>query len=354
MPTNPPALHVVRRIQTVCLLILTLIAVGFALAQLGPVLVPFVVAVLLTYCVKPVTELQVRYLRMPRPLGTLITIIVGVALLTALGMVATIGLTTMAGNIGPYRDQLQEFLQRVAETLPLETFGLEPNVEAGIFTVPEDVTQTFIAAALSEATGLLSNGALIFVFMLFMLIGTSQPPSDRPELLVAIESRVQYYLLVLVSLSLGTGVLVGLTLYLLNVPFALLFGFLAFLLNFIPNIGSIVATLLPLPVILLAPELSPVARVFAIVLPGLIQFGIGNILAPRVQGAALNLHPVIILLAIMSFGMIWGIAGAFLATPITAVVRIALERSAVMRPMVHLLDGDLGRLFAEMGSEGRR
>lgn len=330
-----------QRIQTICLFILALVGLGFAMAQLGPVLVPFVVALLITYCLKPATELQVEYLRMPRAAAIVTTGIVGLACLGALGLVATVGITAMAENVGSYREHFQDFLQSTAELLPAELLGLEVDVDTGVFTIPEHITHSFMAAALSEATILLSNGALIFVFMLFMLIGTGRPPSERPDVLLAIEKRVQRYLLVLLALSLSTGVLVGLTLHLLGVPFALLFGFLAFLLNFIPNIGSIIATLLPLPVILLSPGLTPFAQVLAIVVPGLIQFSIGNLIAPRVQGTALNLHPVVILLAIMFFGMIWGVAGAFLATPITAIVKIALERSTTTRPLAYLLAGDL-------------
>lgn len=341
-PDNSQFLY--ARAQLACLLLIALVAAGFALAQLGPVLVPFIMALLITYCLKPATERQVRHLHLPRPLATVHTILLGVIVLLVIGFVATTSVTTMAGNLAPYREQSQQLLQRAAEILPLDAWGIEPDLDTGVFTIPQETTNNFLAATLAEATFLLSNGALIFVFMLFMLIGTSRPPSQRPDFLLAIETRVQRYLLVLVGVSLTTGVLVGVTLHLLGVPFALLFGFLAFLLNFIPNIGSIVATLLPLPVILLEPTLTPHARVLAILLPGTIQFIIGNLLMPRLQGTVLNLHPVVVLLAIIFFGMIWGVVGAFLATPITAVIKITFERADSTRPFAYLLEGQIHRL----------
>lgn len=328
----------------VCLVVMAVVAVGVALAHLGPVLVPFVMAVLITYCLKPLTELQVRHLRLPRVLATVHTILLGLVVLLVIGLVATANVTTMAANLGPYRDHLQEMLQRAAQSVPMEAFGLEMDLDTGVFYIPDHTTQWFLAAILEQATTLLANGALIFVFMLFLLIGTSKSPAQRAEFLVAVEQRVQRYLLVLVALSVSTGVLVGLTLHLLGVPFAVLFGFLAFLLNFIPNIGSIVATLLPLPVILLEPDLAPHVRVLALLVPAGIQFVLGNIIAPRMQGSALRLHPVTILLAIMFFGMIWGIAGAFLATPILAVTKIAMERSPSTRPFAQMVAGDLHSL----------
>jgi AI-2 transport protein TqsA len=126
-----------------------------------------------------------------------------------------------------------------------------------------------------------------------------------------------------------------------GVQFAGLFGFLAFFLNFIPNVGGIIATLLPLPIILLSPDMSYVAKVTALAGPGIIQFVTGNIIQPRVQGSALDLHPVIVLMALIFFGMIWGIVGAFLAVPITATIRIVLEKIPDTRPVAELLAGRL-------------
>ncbi len=123
--------------------------------------------------------------------------------------------------------------------------------------------------------------------------------------------------------------------------FAWVFALLAFFLNFIPSVGAIVASLLPLPVILLSPDLSIAVRVLAIVLPAIIHFVIGSFVQPKMQGSALDLHPVVIVLALIFFGMIWGVMGAFLATPITAVVRIILGRIPFTRPLAEMLAGNL-------------
>ncbi len=141
-----------------------------------------------------------------------------------------------------------------------------------------------------------------------------------------------------------TGILVGLTLWLLGVELAMVFGLLAFLLNFIPSIGSVVSTLLPLPVVLLSPELSTAAKVAAIAVPGGIQFAVGNLVEPKIMGRSLDLHPVTVLLGLIFFGMIWGIIGMILATPIVAVTKIVLERIELTAPV--------GRLFAGKIDEG--
>jgi AI-2 transport protein TqsA len=113
------------------------------------------------------------------------------------------------------------------------------------------------------------------------------------------------------------------------------------LLNFIPNLGSIIATLLPLPVVLMNPEVSSTTAVLAFVLPALIQFTIGNVIEPNVMGSSLELHPVTILLALVLWGTIWGIVGMLLATPITAAMKILFERLELTAPVANLLAGRL-------------
>jgi AI-2 transport protein TqsA len=130
------------------------------------------------------------------------------------------------------------------------------------------------------------------------------------------------------------------------VEFAWVFALLAFLLNFVPSVGAIIASLLPLPVILLSPEMSLTAKLLAFAIPAAIQFVIGSFVQPRVQGHALDLHPVVIVLALIFFGMIWGLMGAFLATPITAVVRIIFARIPITRPLADMLAGNLDVLSA--------
>jgi len=119
---------------------------------------------------------------------------------------------------------------------------------------------------------------------------------------------------------------------------------MAFLLNFIPSIGSIVATLLPLPVVLVSPDVSGLTIILALVLPGAVQMFIGNVVEPKVMGDELDLHPVTILLSLMIWGAIWGIVGMLLATPIVAVMKIFFERSELTRPVADLLAGRLDRL----------
>ena len=135
------------------------------------------------------------------------------------------------------------------------------------------------------------NGLLVVIFMGFMLAGMVGMP--RPEGLRGnIQSRIQRYVITKVVISAFTGVGVGLILQIIGVPLAFVFGLLAFLLNFIPSIGSIIATALPIPVIMMQEDLSTTATILAVILPGSLQIIIGNLVEPRIMGQSLELHDI--------------------------------------------------------------
>ena len=90
--------------------------------------------------------------------------------------------------------------------------------------------------------------------------------------------------------------------------------------------------------------MSPLVAVLAILIPGIIQVTIGNGIEPKVMGDALDLHPVTILLALIFWGMLWGIPGMLLATPITAVMKILLSRLEYTRGLADLLAGRINTL----------
>jgi AI-2 transport protein TqsA len=337
-----------RRVQTFCLLTLTLISLGVALYLLRPVLVPFVLAVFLTYCLTPLIDVQRRYLRMPRGLAIVSAVVLALVVLALCGSVVATSISNASHKLQDYEEQFQQLTERCASSVPLERLGIKTDAAQirGFLAAQEGAGWGLVSAVLSEATNVLSNGALVMIFMLFLLLGRKPDPRPATDVLAQIETSVKSYIVSTIFLSAVTGLLLGLTLSLLGVEFAWVFALLAFLLNFVPSIGAIIASLLPLPVILLSPELSITAKVSAIVIPAAIQFVIGSVVQPRVQGHALDLHPVVILLALIFFGMIWGIMGAFLATPITAVVRIVLGRIPITRPLAGVLAGNLEVLSA--------
>ena len=329
------------RIQTACLLILAALATGFVLYWFRAVLIPFVLAVFVAYGLAPIIELQSQRLRIPRPIGILVTLVLGAFGLTLIGGIVSSSVRQLRANAGAYQAQLEQLFEQVlASPLVQELWPGVVGDEIDLRSlVPTDQLQSVLLGTTGAIVDLLSNGLVVLIFLFFLLAGESAVRSQGVR--ADVESRIRRYLVLQTAISIATGLLVGGVLMLLGVPLAMAFGLLAFLLNFIPSIGSIIATLLPLPVVLFSPDLSTQAAVLAIGIPALIQFVVGNVLSPKLMGDSLQLHPVTILLALMVWGALWGIVGMLLATPITAVLRMLLERLEATRPVANVMGGRL-------------
>jgi len=357
-----------QRIQTVCLLILTALGITAALYFFASVLIPFVLAIFLTLCLTPVIDLQMKWLRIPRRTAIFTTLIIGCGFLALGTLLVTAAVDQIVQNRDEYEDQFQQLLVRTRGLLPPDWYTdsneavrntkksalnpkvLDPNEvfdpnelvdgpTEPLIRVPTNTLRKVLTDIASSVMGIVQNGLLVVIFMIFMIAGIGSLKASEGSLWWEVESRVKRYLLTIILTSGVTGVLVGLTLTVLKVNAGWMFGFLTFLLNFIPNIGSIIATILPLPVALIDPELGTVSKILVLVIPGSIQLIIGNIIQPKMMGESLDLHPIVVLLSLIFFGTIWGIIGMFLAVPITAVVNIFLQRFGYTRAIADLISG---------------
>jgi len=330
-----------QRLQTVSLLLLATIAVAFALYWLQSVLVPFVLSLFIALGLSPLIALLTVRLRLPHWLAVLVTLLFAIALLALVGFLITISANRLAANAVTYQAEVRSLVNGFLQRFPLEEYGLNADE---VVRLPLQAISTVAVSIANAIVTLVSQGAVVLVFLGFLLLGGSPRSEPVGGVWGEAESRVKRYIVFKFILSAITGVLVGTILALLGVELAMAFGLMAFLLNFIPSIGSIVATLLPLPMVLVSSDASWLTVVLALALPGAVQMTIGNVIEPKVMGGELDLHPVAILLALMIWGTLWGIVGMLLATPITAVMKIICERSEVMRPVADLLAGRLDAL----------
>lgn len=329
------------QIQTACLLFLSAVAGGFVLFWLRGVMIPFVLALFFALGLAPLIDLGVRYLRVPRAVALGGVLVIAVVLLMALGSLVSTSIGELTKRREMYQTQVRQLASRVVDALPLEAFGIDsPEEWDPLARIPASSVGRVVLGTTNALIDIMSKSLLVLIFVIFLLLGGERGPPTG--VWAEIDQRVRRYLTTKALLSGATGVLVATVLTVLNVDLALVFGLFAFLLNFIPSIGSVVATLLPLPVVALDPSVSPTVMVLAIALPGAIQLTIGNFLEPKIMGDALELHPVAILLMLIIWGMLWGIPGMLLATPITAVLKILFQRFDRTRVLADLLEGRLG------------
>ncbi len=329
------------RIQTICLLIVSTVAVAAALYWLRPVLVPFVLAVFIAYGLLPLVEFQVSHLRLPHLVAVGSTLIIGVVILGSLGLLISTSVSQLQTNAAAYQQQIELLGAKVSALLPAGTFRAEGSPLAQL---PLGNVSSVLLHTTNAIVGLLSQGLLVLIFVLYLLLGGARQNGRAGGVWAEVETQIEHYIVTKALISLATGVLVGLTLAVLGVELALVFGLLACLLNFIPSVGSIIATLLPVPVVVVSPDISTTTATLAILLPSLIQIIIGNIIEPKVMGEALDLHPIVILMTLIVWGMLWGVVGMLLATPMTAILKILFERLEPMAPVAQVLAGRLDAL----------
>ena len=254
-----------------------------------------------------------------------------------MGYILIVAIQQMVHAAGEYSQQVVDltaklFAQLNEHHIQVDQAHITAELEARL---PGIMTQTA-----GTVTSLLSHGFLIVIFVVFLLIGRN-PNQQQPSGIYAdIASTIRRYITTMTAIATVTGVLVGLVLWMLGLHMAWLFGLLVFLLMFIPNIGSIIATLLPIPVAVTQFQ-DPWMVLAVVAIPGAIHITIGNLVAPRLMGSGLELHPVTVLLALAFWGLLWGIVGMVLAVPIVAILRIVLLRFETTRPLAEILSGRL-------------
>ena len=195
----------------------------------------------------------------------------------------------------------------------------------------------------AELFSIFSTSVVVLIYVFFLLLGSAETSGSLASV-KAVDQQVRSYLFLKTIISVLTGVCFGAALWVFGVPMSLTFGMLAFLLNYIPNVGPVVASLLPIPFILLDPDGGIIWMLAAISITMTIQVVSGNVVEPMLMGDSSDLHPVVILLALMFWGMMWGITGMFLATPITAGLKIVLEGNQATKPFAEILAGRFGAL----------
>jgi AI-2 transport protein TqsA len=331
-PSVPPALNT---LQTVSLLVIATIMCGAALSYTRSMMIPFVFALFLSYFVAPAVSFLRTKIKFPQWL----------AIATAMSAVLFICLLfflVMQGSIERLIGSFSQYEERVAQvTQDLVNFAARFDVKLNQTTVLAKVRElpifSYLHGAASVTLSFLGEFLLVMTFLVFLISGR-KIGEPKAGLASAIDKKIRTYILTKI-LSNVVGALAVYLVYLsLDLDLSLMFAMLCFVLGFIPTLGSVVATLLPLPIAYLQYE-ENWAIWMVIVLPITIQTILGNFVEPKFIGRGLDLHPVTILLSLMFWGIIWGIAGMFLAVPITAVLKIILDRHPLTAKFSDLLAG---------------
>lgn len=321
--------HGVLRANTVYLFIIALVAVGTVLRLTGEIFIPFTIALLLSFVFAPMVAFMTQH-KVPRIMAISIVLVIFLAFGYLIVQIVYSSAQSLLREFPKYQSRFAQLLEGL-----IVRFDLPNTIVSDL-----EITRTIGNMVVSFSGNLMSffsGFMLVFIFLLFLLM---EKPYVRRKMALAvrdettrrfnrvllhINSQIGRYVGVKIFVSGLTASIVYISFRTIGVDFPFIWAVLTFLFNFIPSIGSIAITFISgtFAVVQFIPAWNLV--IATVLSMATTQFLIGNLLDPKLLGDRLNLSPVVILLSLLLWGWLWGIAGLFLAVPLTVAIKIVFE-----------------------------
>ena len=333
--------------------LLLLVLLTVILQTLSFLFIPLFFAILACYAMGIPLE-YLKRLKVPSFLRIFITIAIVMVVIFIFGKLVTVNINAFQEQLPAYETKFWEYAGHILAYFDISQEQGKEMLDSFFSNFKQKRLASLggLVQALSGSFfSFLGNLMWVVLFMVFILaereaftrrlvrILGDDGAVPVLETMTRVNQSVQQYLGLKTMISLLTGALVTVVLWLFGVDFALLWGTLVFIMNFIPTIGSIVATIPPIAVTLFQSGSISKTLLVAVLLI-VIQVIVGNILEPKVMGRGLNLSPLVVLLSLIFWGWIWGIPGMLLSVPLTAAIRIAMEQIDSTRTVAALISSE--------------
>lgn len=324
--------------------VVLLFATGVVVKLARPVLIPFILAVFLSYVIDPALTFLTGC-RCPRPLAVIAVLLLMFVFFILLGALVYSSGKAMAAELPRYQERLVELSAFLAKGLG--PFKVDLASTAGKLEVGK--IGAFIVSSIGPFFSVLIKIFLVFLFLVVMVSGRGRAAAKIEKalgdgrsrrisaIIEATNAQVRKYLVIKTVMSLLNGLIVWVVMAAFGVDFAALFGVLAFLLNYIPNIGSIAAAALRVGFAFFQFGTFWTPFWILVITVGLDTI-LGNVVEPRVTGKGLGLSPLLIFFSLLFWGWLWGIPGMILSVPLTAVIKIVCQNVPALRPVAVLMD----------------
>jgi AI-2 transport protein TqsA len=320
---------------------------------------PFVVALILWFLIVEVrnflAKAKIKKRALPRPILTLLSTIIVFFIFYIITYRVIANFEKLAANIDQYSSSLVVMLEDVELLLGVDNLGETVMKQRSTIVSGASVAAKALAAFVGRFF-------LVLLYVIFLLVEESALNSKILKIYRRSGSRqtvrnsvgritnlLSAYLGIKILTSFLTGILSFFVLLFLGIDLPGLWAFLIFILNFIPSIGSIVATAFPVLFSLLqySGDLSKALYVLIGVMA--VQVLVGNFIEPKILGNKLNLSPLVVVLGLTFWGFVWGFVGMLLSVPIMATLMIVFSQFESTRNTAILLskDGDIEYLFKE-------
>ena len=330
----------------------------YVLRELSDILIPITIAIFLTYLFHPLMILLTK-LRLPKWFALIIIVIFVSGLYYLMGLILVSSFSSFPDKLQLYSDNLSAFILSVLRPFNITAKELADflNLQVKEFDIKLLLQKLFATGMVENVfnsfSGMLGDIFIALIFWIFMIMGKDK---FEEKLRVAfkskkdfvqknldlIDNQIQSYLIIKTILSFTTGVIATIILLLYGIDFAIVWGLLTFILNYIPNIGSLIATAAPIAVALLEYGFGfTTISLSALLLIN--QNIIGNLVEPHYLGRHMNLSPVFVLFSLIFWGWVWGIVGMFLAVPIAASTKILFSNIEPLKPIAILMGSKIVR-----------
>ena len=315
--------------------LISAIALVFILKTLKSIFIPLVLSIFFAYLFAPIVEFLAKF-KIPR----IVTLFILLGIISLMGI---FGAQIITKNIKAFIKLWPTYESTIITSvtgffkqyLNIETKSFFDILRSGRVT---ELLSSLVNKSLNIFGKILSTLIiLIFIYLSYhnypKLIKKAFPEEKSKNIFKIVNNineQIINYIFIKTVISAGTGLLTGIACAVLGIQFAVLWGFLAFLLNYIPYIGSIVAVILPIALSFIQFPHSFIPFLAAIILI-VIQLFMGSFLDPEMMGNKFNLSPVVIVISLFFWGYVWGVVGAFLAVPMTALLKIVFQNIDSLR-----------------------
>lgn len=329
-----------------------LVVVGFTWfgKTLSNVLAPAALAVFLSYLIVPMAAFFGR-LRIPRAVGYALSGALITGFFVAIGALVSASVAEFRSNFERYEqniDILMTNLTTFARNIGLVRSHDSLQVHELVESLPVGGVTGIISGGASYMLEFIAYFSVTAFFMMFMIweaerfnyrvrTAYSAPTAERIlEVIAQLNNDIQRYVVLKAVVSLLTAALAYVVMRAFSLEFAGVLTLIIFLANFVPYVGSVIATSLP-GVVALLQFATWNEAVLLVALITVVQQVLGNIVEPRLQGKSLNLSPLVILFALAYFGWMWGIVGMIVSVPIASGIRLLLEQFEITQPLAKMM-----------------
>ncbi len=314
------------------------------------ILIPIAIAIVVWYLINALSKVFAKVnstrIIIPNWASIITSMICIIIFLIAIGNLISSNISEVIEVAPTYQENFNKILQNI-----FSYFGVESIPSFGQIIDKIDL-KILLSKFAAGAAGIAANTGIIIIYVLFLLaeqttfkkkINALFPEKNKlkdvESLLSKIQTQVQTYIWIKTLMSLLTGTICYIILIIVGLDLALFWAFIIFLLNYIPTIGSLLGILLPSLLALVQFNFS-ISLVAVVITLSITQFCIGSLMEPKLMGRTLNLSPLVVIITLVVWSSLWGIAGAILCVPITVIAMIVFSHFERTKPIAIILSGN--------------